>query len=174
MTPAKRVPGTPFRDRAQSQESLDSISGGEKVSVFCRIRPLNSENDTSCARLESDNVVVLTPPETSRSYRNGTEERQCTFTKAFGENATQKDVFKDVGLPLVKDLLSGHNSLLFMYGVTGSGKTHSMQGTPEDCGIMARAIDVVFNSIGKSLVSMKRVIVPDGFNDFRVQTPEKG
>ena len=47
-----------------------------------------------------------------------------------------------------------------------------MQGTPEDCGIMARAIDVVFNSIGDNLV-MKRVIIPDGFNDFTVQNVEQ-
>ena len=107
--------------RAQSQESLDSV-GGDKVSVYCRIRPLNSDNDISYARLESDNVVVLTPPEKSKAYRGGGQETQYTFTKAFGENATQKDVFKDVGLPLVNDLLMGHNSLLFMYGVTGSGK----------------------------------------------------
>ena len=58
----------------------------------------------------------------SSPYRGGGQETQYTFTKAFGENATQKDVFKDVGLPLVTDLLMGHNSLLFMYGVTGSGK----------------------------------------------------
>jgi len=167
-TPARRVPGgAPLR--AQSQESLESV-GGDKVSVYCRIRPL--DNDVSYARLESDNVVVLTPPEKSKAYRGGGQETQYTFTKAFGENATQKDVFKDVGLPLVTDLLMGHNSLLFMYGVTGSGKTHTMQGTPEDCGIMARAIDVVFNSIGDNLV-MKRVIIPDGFNDFTVQTVEQ-
>ena len=172
MTPAKRVPGTP--SRAPSQESLDSVSGAEKVAVFCRIRPLNLDNDIPYARVENDNVVVLTPPETSRSYRNGNEERHYTFTKAFGEDSNQKDVFRDVGLPLVTDLLSGHNSLLFMYGVTGSGKTHSMQGTPGDGGVMARAIDVIFNSIGNSLVSMKRIIVPDGFNDFIVQTPEQG
>ncbi len=33
-----------------------------------------------------------------------------------------------MGLPLVEDLLLGKNGLLFTYGVTGSGKTHTMQG----------------------------------------------
>lgn len=169
MTPAKRVPGTPAR--VPSQESLDSSS--DKVSVYCRIRPPNLENDFSCARIEGENVVVLTPPETSRAYRGGTEERQYTFTKAFGENSTQKDVFTDVGLPLVKDLLTGRNSLLFMYGVTGSGKTHSMQGTQDDGGVMTRAIDVLFNSITDNVVNMKGIIVPDGLNGFSVQSPAK-
>ena len=39
------------------------------------------------------------------------------------------EVFQRVGLPLVEDLLEGKNGLLFTYGVTGSGKTHTMQGT---------------------------------------------
>ena len=47
-----------------------------------------------------------------------------------------------------------------------------MQGTHRDSGIMARSIDVVFNSIGDNLV-MKKVIIPDGFNDFTVQTVEQ-
>ena len=58
--------------------------------------------------------------------------------RAFSDTSTQKAVFNDVGRPLVKELVSGWSPLLFMYGVTGSGKTHTMQGTPEDGGIMAR------------------------------------
>ena len=143
------------------------------MAVYCRIRPPNSITDSSCARLEGDNVVVLTPPETSRAYRGGGKETHYTFSTAFGEEASQKDVFEAVGLPLVKDLVTGWNSLLFMYGVTGSGKTHSMQGTPEDGGVMARAVDVLFNSISDSIVRMKRIIVPDGFNGFTVQSEAK-
>lgn len=167
MTPARRVPGTPAR--AASLESLDSNT--EKVAVYCRIRPIDEkEGNVSCARLESDTVVALTPPETSRAYRGGGKETHYTFTKAFGEDSSQKDVFESVGRPLVKDLVTGWNSLLFMYGVTGSGKTHTMQGTPDDGGVMSRAIDVLFNSIQHRLVVAKRLIIPDGFNGFSVQT----
>ena len=41
-------------------------------------------------------------------------------------------------LPLVSDLLHGKNGLLFTYGVTGSGKTHTMLGHNRDGGIMTR------------------------------------
>ena len=47
-------------------------------------------------------------------------------------------MFEKVGLPLVSDLLQGKNGLLFTYGVTGSGKTHTMQGTHRDGGVMSR------------------------------------
>ena len=51
------------------------------------------------------------------------------FSEIFGEDSSQPDVFQRVGLPLVEDLVKGNNGLLFTYGVTGSGKTHTMQGS---------------------------------------------
>ena len=36
-----------------------------------------------------------------------------------------------------------------MYGITGSGKTYTMQGTPGDGGILPRCLDVLFNSLGE-------------------------
>ena len=56
----------------------------------------------------------------------------------FDEDSTQGAVFDKVGLPLVSDLLQGKNGLLFTYGVTGSGKTHTMLGHNRDGGVMTR------------------------------------
>ena len=56
----------------------------------------------------------------------------------FDEDSSQGNVFDKVGMPLVNDVLQGKNGLLFTYGVTGSGKTHTMQGTPKDGGVMTR------------------------------------
>ena len=60
------------------------------------------------------------------------------FVDVFDEDSTQGAVFDKVGLPLVSDLLHGKNGLLFTYGVTGSGKTHTMLGHNRDGGIMTR------------------------------------
>lgn len=38
--------------------------------------------------------------------------------------------------------------LLFTYGVTGSGKTHTMTGSPGEGGLLPRCLDMLFNSIG--------------------------
>ena len=61
-----------------------------------------------------------------------------SFADVFNEDSTQGNVFDKVGLSLVSDLLQGKNGLLFTYGVTGSGKTHTMQGNSKDGGIMSR------------------------------------
>lgn len=38
--------------------------------------------------------------------------------------------------------------LLFTYGVTGSGKTFTMTGSPGEGGLLPRSLDMIFNSIG--------------------------
>ncbi|CAJ1020199.1 Kinesin motor domain/Microtubule binding, putative, partial [Leishmania shawi] len=42
--------------------------------------------------------------------------------------ATQADVFRTIGHPLVQHAFDGFNSCLFAYGQTGSGKTYTMMG----------------------------------------------
>lgn len=61
----------------------------------------------------------------------------------------------------MKDLLGGFDGLLFTYGITNAGKTYTMQGSPSDPGIIARVLDVLFNSIrtqqADPLVCIKRI-----------------
>ncbi|KAK2191666.1 hypothetical protein NP493_48g04060 [Ridgeia piscesae] len=96
-------------------------------------------------------------------------ETQYQFECVFDDEASQKAVFDRVALPLVEDVLFGKNALLFTYGVTSSGKTHTMTGTPQDQGILPRCFDVIFNSIG-DLQAKKYVFKPDKKDGFDVQT----
>ena len=60
-------------------------------------------------------------------------------------------------------------ALLFAYGITSSGKTYTMNGTPQDQGILPRCLDVFFNSLG-NLQSKKYVFKPDKMNGYEVQS----
>ncbi|NXP79465.1 KIF23 protein, partial [Ramphastos sulfuratus] len=73
---------------------------------------------------------------------------QYSFKEVFGTLVVQKELFDVVAKPLVEDLIRGKNGLLFTYGVTGSGKTHTMTGSPGDGGLLPRCLDMIFNSIG--------------------------
>lgn len=44
----------------------------------------------------------------------------------------------------------GFNGTIMAYGQTASGKTHTMEGTLEDRGIIPRVVDMVFASIDES------------------------
>ncbi|NWT11543.1 KIF23 protein, partial [Vireo altiloquus] len=73
---------------------------------------------------------------------------QYSFKEVFGTLVAQKELFDAVAKPLVEDLIRGKNGLLFTYGVTGSGKTHTMTGSPGDGGLLPRCLAMIFNSIG--------------------------
>uniref|UniRef100_A0A8C3ULN3 Kinesin-like protein n=1 Tax=Catharus ustulatus TaxID=91951 RepID=A0A8C3ULN3_CATUS len=75
-------------------------------------------------------------------------QTQYSFKEVFGTLVVQKELFDVVAKPLVEDLIRGKNGLLFTYGVTGSGKTHTMTGSPGDGGLLPRCLAMIFNSIG--------------------------
>ncbi|XP_011505660.1 PREDICTED: kinesin-like protein KIF23 [Ceratosolen solmsi marchali] len=142
----------------------------DPVQVYCRLRPMQFANDISCMKIIQDTTIAITPPESAMNFRNGAQkEIQTTFTHVFAENISQREIFQIVSLPLVENLIHGRNGLLFTYGVTGSGKTYTMTGDPNDSGIMPRCLDVIFNSIS-NYQAKKFVFKPDKLNGFDVQS----
>uniref|UniRef100_A0A1B6F0N8 Kinesin-like protein n=1 Tax=Cuerna arida TaxID=1464854 RepID=A0A1B6F0N8_9HEMI len=144
----------------------------EPIQVYCRIRPMENQSETACLKMISPSTVQMLSPETAINYRDGyMRETQYTFSYVFDQNTNQKSVFEHVALPLVDSLLQGKNGLLFTYGITGSGKTFTMTGSPQDNGIMPRALDVLFNSIA-DLQAKKYIFKPDKLNGFEIQSEE--
>lgn len=142
----------------------------DPVQVYCRLRPMQFPTDISCMKAISDSTIVITPPESATNFRSTTcKEIQTTFTRVFHSDVPQREVFNIVALPLVENLIQGRNSLLFTYGVTGSGKTYTMTGEPQESGIMPRSLDVIFNSIA-NYQAKKFVFKPDKLNGFDVQS----
>ncbi|XP_051174889.1 kinesin-like protein KIF23 [Leptopilina boulardi] len=142
----------------------------DPVQVYCRLRPMQFPTDISCMKAISESTIVITPPESATNFRSTTcKEIQTTFTRVFHSDVPQREVFNIVALPLVENLIQGRNSLLFTYGVTGSGKTYTMTGEPQESGIMPRSLDVIFNSIA-NYQAKKFVFKPDKLNGFDVQS----
>ncbi|XP_076654746.1 kinesin-like protein KIF23 [Halictus rubicundus] len=152
-----------------SRTKCDNEAYKEAVRVFCRLKPMTHPNDVSCIKIVSDTSLVINPPESATNARTGNKVIQTSFSRVFCPNTPQKDVFELVALPLVKNLINGKNSLLFTYGVTGSGKTYTMSGNEYDAGIMPRSLDVVFNSIA-NYQTKKFIFKPDKLNGFDVQS----
>lgn len=84
----------------------------------------------------------------SLAASKGSKPLTYSFSKVLDDSSSQETVFHYTALPLVNDLLAGKNALLFTYGVTNSGKTYTMQGNEREGGLLSRALDIVFNSIG--------------------------
>lgn len=100
----------------------------ESVEVYCRVRPTSSGENNDCITVENDTTIHTNPPSTSNTYRGGAgREYKYTFSRVFDPQSSQSDVFRKVAYPVVKNFINGQNGLIFTYGVTGSGKTFTMQ-----------------------------------------------
>ncbi|XP_038002837.1 kinesin-like protein KIF23 isoform X2 [Motacilla alba alba] len=141
MKAAARTPRRPRKGTNPAQK--------DPVGVYCRVRPLSRAEQECCIEVINGTTVQIHPPEGYRVFRNGEyRETQYSFKEVFGTLVAQRELFDVVAKPLVEDLIRGKNGLLFTYGVTGSGKTHTMTGSPGDGGLLPRCLAMIFNSIG--------------------------
>ncbi|XP_051919034.1 kinesin-like protein KIF23 isoform X3 [Hippocampus zosterae] len=161
----------PGKCKTPRKPCIKKASHAEKdpVGVYCRIRPLGAENEECCVEMISNSTIQLHAPDGLKANRNGEfKETQYSFKKVFGVNTTQIELFEEVAKPLVEDLIQCKNGLLFTYGVTGSGKTFTMTGSPGEGGLLPRSLDMLFNSISP-LQAKRFVFKPDDKNGIDIQ-----
>ncbi|XP_026849521.1 kinesin-like protein KIF23 [Drosophila persimilis] len=170
-----RVPKTPrVHQTTEKHRRETSEKAKDPVNVFCRVRPLQSDGDLTSLRVKSSTTIALNPHDQLLQHhkQNGAQrEIQYIFKHVFQSDATQQDVFASVAQPLVENLVRGRNSLLFTYGVTGSGKTYTMTGNLRHRGIMPRCLNVLFRTIS-DFQAKKFVFKPDKLNGFEILSEE--
>jgi len=104
-----------------------------KINVAVRKRPI-SEREQSL--LDHDSVTCANPRVVVHHCKlkvdgitKNLENTQFEFDYAFGEDATNDQVYQSTCLPLVEwVVLKNGKSTVFAYGQTGSGKTYTMEG----------------------------------------------
>ncbi|XP_010730958.2 kinesin-like protein KIF23 isoform X3 [Larimichthys crocea] len=167
-TETMQRPGKGKNPRRPGPKKASSIEK-DPVGVYCRIRPLGAEDEECCVEMISSSTIQLHAPDGLKANRNGEyKETQYSFKKVFGIQTTQMELFEDVARPLVEDLVHCKNGLLFTYGVTGSGKTFTMTGSPGEGGLLPRSLDMLFNSIGP-FQAKRFVFKPDDKNGMEIQ-----
>ncbi|XP_019452248.1 PREDICTED: kinesin-like protein KIN-14S [Lupinus angustifolius] len=111
------------------------------IKVFCRCRPLNeseiANGSASVVNFESlpDNELQVICSDSSK--------KQFKFDNIFRPEDNQEAVFAQTK-PIVTSVLDGFNVCIFAYGQTGTGKTFTMEGTPEQRGVNYRTLEELF------------------------------
>ncbi|XP_043836875.1 kinesin-like protein KIF20A isoform X2 [Dromiciops gliroides] len=133
----------------------------EKVKVYLRVRPLlpsevERQEEQGCVRIENPETLILQAPKDSFAMRSnergvGQATHRFTFSQIFGPEVGQASFFNLTVKEIVRDVLKGYNWLIYTYGVTNSGKTHTVQGSNKDGGILPRSLAVIFNSVQNQL-----------------------
>ncbi|TMW97065.1 hypothetical protein EJD97_006274 [Solanum chilense] len=122
-------------------EPADESRSGDSISVTVRFRPM-SEREYH----KGDEIAWYADGgKTVRNEYNPTTA--YAFDRVFGPQTNTQDVYEVAAQPVVKAAMEGIHGTVFAYGVTSSGKTHTMHGDHNTPGIIPLAIKDVFSII---------------------------
>eukprot|EP00747_Dinoflagellata_sp_TGD_P187024 gnl/TRDRNA2_/TRDRNA2_44467_c0_seq1.p1 gnl/TRDRNA2_/TRDRNA2_44467_c0~~gnl/TRDRNA2_/TRDRNA2_44467_c0_seq1.p1 ORF type:complete len:604 (-),score=77.96 gnl/TRDRNA2_/TRDRNA2_44467_c0_seq1:108-1880(-) len=110
--------------RRRIQHRIEDLRG--QVRVLCRVRPLIEQE---LAHGERAVVRALD----GVTLEAGQSDNVFSFDGVFCPGDPEQ-IFEDCR-DLVQSATDGHNVTIFAYGQTGTGKTHTMYGTPDEKGI---------------------------------------
>ncbi|CAK9819144.1 Kinesin-like protein KIF20A [Anthophora plagiata] len=155
----------------EENSSLNSeLQDLQTVKVYLRMKPFPKKLKLTEEQQNAYQVVNLTTlytklpildNNTSYLKRSNSSDIVCrkfTFTKTFGPETTQLELFEQAVKQQMIEFLAGQNSSIMTYGTTNSGKSYTLQGTTTSPGIIPRCLEFVFSNITpKSTPSYKPI-----------------
>lgn len=117
------------------------------IHVSFRARPLNAKEIE-----EGQRIVVHPGLEAGTLSLDRFEDNNCGTSRHqtekiykcdtyFGPEDDTRYIYNETAKNLITRITDGFNCSVFCYGSTGTGKTHTMFGTPEDPGIVSMLIE---------------------------------
>ncbi|XP_010268983.1 PREDICTED: kinesin-like protein KIN-7C, mitochondrial [Nelumbo nucifera] len=135
VSPATSINSTTTLDRS------DFTKAKENVTVTVRFRPLSAREinkGDEIAWYADGDYTVRNEYNSSVAYG---------FDRVFGPATTTRHVYDVAAQHVVSGAMQGINGTVFAYGVTSSGKTHTMHGEQKSPGIIPLAVKDVFGII---------------------------
>ncbi|KAI4254198.1 MAG: hypothetical protein L6R42_007296, partial [Xanthoria sp. 1 TBL-2021] len=118
--------------------SLNSVHNAKTVAIMGGIRVVARIRPQQSSELEKDCIVSATGPDGDASsqptvvripsFKNENELFSFQFSSVYDQASTQQAIFDNEITPTIKHLFNGFDVTIFAYGVTGTGKTHTMRG----------------------------------------------
>ena len=133
------------------QETPLSTKGN--VKSYCRIRP-NHTIYSSLDRFKTENNnKTLIVDFTSDQDKNNPSKQfiyKYNFTEIFWTSVTNQVIYEKVCKQSIEELFSQHkNALIFVYGITNSGKTYTVNGNMTTPGILQLSLISLFKEFKK-------------------------
>ncbi|KAL3632389.1 Kinesin-like protein KIN-7D, chloroplastic [Castilleja foliolosa] len=121
--------------------SLNVEKSKENVTVTVRFRPLSPREirqGEEIAWYADGDTILRNDHNPSIAY---------AYDRVFGPTTTTRHVYDFAAQHIVNGSMEGINGTIFAYGVTSSGKTHTMHGDQRSPGILALAVKDAFSII---------------------------
>uniref|UniRef100_A0A0D9WN27 Kinesin-like protein n=1 Tax=Leersia perrieri TaxID=77586 RepID=A0A0D9WN27_9ORYZ len=134
-------PPPPWVGKAALPEADEVEAAKESVTVTVRFRPLSSREVR-----RAEKIAWFADGETTvRSEHNS--NIGYAYDRVFGPTTATCHIYDDVAQYVVSGAMKGINGTIFAYGVTSSGKTHTMHGDQKSPGVIPLAVKDIFNRI---------------------------
>ena len=111
------------------------------VLVSVRVRP-----DAGAESRGADGEWMVDGRRSLISYK-GREAGDYRYDNVFSPHDNNSRVYDNAAKRLVRRVMEGYHGTVFAYGMTGTGKTFSMQGTAHSPGVIPLAITDIFSYI---------------------------
>ena len=129
------------------------LSTKGNVKSYCRIRP----NDSlfSCInkfKIENNNRTLWVDftPDVDKNNPSKQNYVKYNFTEIFGANTPNIEIYQKVCKENIDQIFSNHrNALIFVYGITNSGKTYTISGDLKNPGILQYSLFFLFEEFQK-------------------------
>ncbi|XP_010423314.1 PREDICTED: kinesin-like protein KIN-7L, chloroplastic [Camelina sativa] len=117
------------------------LQSKENVTVTVRFRPLSPKEIR-----KGEEVAWYADGETIVRNENN-HSTAYAYDRVFGPTTTTRHVYDVAAQHVVNGAMAGINGTIFAYGVTSSGKTHTMHGDQRSPGIIPLAVKDAFSII---------------------------
>ncbi|KAK1754985.1 kinesin-related protein 11 [Echria macrotheca] len=134
------IEGSQQKSDPSASKRISKLDGKGNVIVSVRVRPDAGGND----RPEGDWMV---DSRKSLIAFNGKEGGDYYYDNVFATQDDNSRVYDHIAKRLVRRVMEGYHGTVFAYGMTGTGKTFSMQGTASSPGVIPLAITDIFSYI---------------------------
>ncbi|KAG6022049.1 hypothetical protein E4U41_002334 [Claviceps citrina] len=133
---------------SDKRASKSDARGNVVVSV--RVRPdINNNNKNTndkTSQLNPEGEWMVDGRKSLISYK-GKEGGDYIYDNVFTTHDNNARVYDHLAKRLVRRVMEGYHGTVFAYGMTGTGKTFSMQGTASSPGVIPLAITDIFSYI---------------------------
>ncbi|PUU77027.1 kinesin motor domain-domain-containing protein [Tuber borchii] len=127
--------------RGRTDERSGEREGKGNVIVSVRVRP--DANDSG----GGGNSEWIIDGRDGKVGYGGKDGGIYEYDNVFGQNDNNSRVYDSCAKRLVRRVMEGYHGTVFAYGMTGTGKTFSMQGTTSSPGVIPLAITDIFSFI---------------------------
>ena len=120
-----------------SNRSMQTSKAADTI-VSVRVKPNDTAASQSAWMVDSQMKSISAIDTSGAAY---------SYDNVFCDIDANTTVYSQCAKKLVESVIEGFHGTVFAYGMTGTGKTFSMQGTPGSPGIITQAVQDIFRLI---------------------------